>query len=223
MLPCVCATERVVWPPLPKPREPLSPLPRPSLCDLCLLPPVFVPECNKLKKDASAVSHSDPGPLPIWSLKCSHGLPRSGGSSGGKKCPPPCPVASRPAASTASEWQGGHRRSGDERVPRRVGSAPYSPLPRRQRTMPQCRTTHRRGDIRRRRCARSGRHGAPPATSNCDVLPYPCPRTLIPPPPCGGPPQLPLRAGGLAVEAAVVAAAVPGVEASRLLRLSVVP
>lgn len=97
-----------MWPPLLKPREPLSPLPRPSLCDLCLLPPVFVPECNKLKKDASTVSHSDPGPLPIWSLKCSHGLPRSGGSSGGRKCPPPCPVASRPAAGTASEWQGGH-------------------------------------------------------------------------------------------------------------------
>lgn len=122
---CACATERVVWPPLLKPREPLCPLPRPSLCDLCLLPPVFVPECNKLKKDALTVSHSDPAPLPNWSLKCSHGPPRSGGSSGGgRKCPSPCSAASRPTASTASEWQGGHWRS--KRVPRRVGSAPYS-------------------------------------------------------------------------------------------------
>ncbi|KAH9378124.1 hypothetical protein HPB48_020516 [Haemaphysalis longicornis] len=45
--------------------------------------PLQTPVCNKLKKDALTVSHSEPQPRPLWSLKCSHGLPHSGSWGGG--------------------------------------------------------------------------------------------------------------------------------------------
>lgn len=208
--------------------DPVSPSPPEAqlVCDLCCRHPCLSRSvCNKLKKDALTVSHSEPQPRPLWSLKCSHGLPHSG-SWGGGTIPAarwPCvrPPAQRPGA--------GNRRS--ERVPRsRVGSAPYS------RRGYRCLAGSRRC-LGAERCTAAAiaddavpaaDDTAPaagcdtPASNNCDVLPCPVPENA-PPDERGTTTQLPLRVGGGGLEVAAVAAAVPGAEASRLLRLSVVP
>lgn len=88
--------------------DPVSPSPPEAqlVCDLCCRHPCLSRSvCNKLKKDALTVSHSEPQPRPLWSLKCSHGLPHSG-SWGGGTVPAarwPCvrPPAQRPGAGRA--------------------------------------------------------------------------------------------------------------------------